>query len=110
MPFPPRSWLNWDPPTDAMACTWRQALAGSLKKNKEPYDKWQVITSRWTPERVHAKQLLAACLLKLHACRYQLATVRADGRPANRTVVHRGFMGETDRLLSISDTRHAAPD
>ncbi len=48
--------------------------------------------------------------LGLHACRYQLATIRPDGRPANRTVVHRGFMGESDRLLSISDTRRAAPD
>ena len=37
--------------------------------------------------------------------RYQLATIRAEGRPANRTVVHRGFLGNTDRLLSISDIR-----
>ena len=46
----------------------------------------------------------------LRACRYQLATIRPDGRPANRTVVHRGFLGESDRLLSISDTRRAAPE
>ena len=59
-----------------MACTWRQALAASLKKNKEVYDKW-----------------------------YQLATIRANGRPANRTVVHRGFLEDTDQLLFISDSR-----
>ena len=45
MPFPPRSWLNWETPTASMACTWRQALAGSLKKNKEPFDKWCAVTS-----------------------------------------------------------------
>ena len=43
----------------------------------------------------------------LSALRYQLATIRADGRPANRTVVHRGFLGESDTLLSISDIRFA---
>jgi PPOX class probable FMN-dependent enzyme len=34
----------------------------------------------------------------------QLATVRADGRPANRTVVFRGFL-EPDRLKFIADDR-----
>ena len=121
MPFPPRSWLNWDPPTDAMACTWRQALAGSLKKNKEPYDKWRVTILPQALESFESSlsllnkpmqnsRLRYVDLQDLRTCRYQLATVRADGRPANRTVVHRGFMDETDRLLSISDIRHAAPE
>lgn len=35
----------------------------------------------------------------------QLATVRIDGRPANRTVVFRGFLDNSDRLKFISDTR-----
>lgn len=35
----------------------------------------------------------------------QLATVRADGRPANRTVVFRGFLEESDRLKFVTDTR-----
>lgn len=60
-----------------MACTWRQALAASVKKNREPFDKW-----------------------------YQLATVRPNGRPANRTVVHRGFLDKTDKMLFITDARY----
>lgn len=35
----------------------------------------------------------------------QLATVRLDGRPANRTVVFRGFLDNSDCLKFVSDTR-----
>lgn len=35
----------------------------------------------------------------------QLATVRSDGRPANRTVVFRGFWGETNQLQFVTDAR-----
>ncbi len=35
----------------------------------------------------------------------QIATVRPDGRPANRTVVYRGFLGETDKLTFVTDIR-----
>jgi PPOX class probable FMN-dependent enzyme len=35
----------------------------------------------------------------------QLATVRADGRPANRTVVFRGFWEPTQQLKFITDRR-----
>lgn len=35
----------------------------------------------------------------------QIATVRPDGRPANRTVVFRGFLDDTDTLTFITDTR-----
>ncbi|OUC14729.1 MAG: pyridoxamine 5'-phosphate oxidase [Alkalinema sp. CACIAM 70d] len=35
----------------------------------------------------------------------QLATVRPDGRPANRTIVFRGFWGETNQLKFITDVR-----
>jgi pyridoxamine 5'-phosphate oxidase len=35
----------------------------------------------------------------------QLATVRADGRPANRTVVFRGFLDSTNQLQLITDDR-----
>ena len=39
-------------------------------------------------------------------CRYlQLATLKLDGTPANRTVVFRGFLNETNRLMFISDLR-----
>jgi pyridoxamine 5'-phosphate oxidase len=35
----------------------------------------------------------------------QLATVRPDGRPANRTVVFRGFLENTNQLKFITDIR-----
>ncbi|MEM6451567.1 MAG: Npun_F5749 family FMN-dependent PPOX-type flavoprotein [Cyanobacteria bacterium P01_D01_bin.105] len=35
----------------------------------------------------------------------QLATLRANGRPANRTVVFRGFLNQTNHLMFISDLR-----
>ena len=35
----------------------------------------------------------------------QLATVRASGRPANRTVVFRGFLADTNQLKFIIDIR-----
>jgi pyridoxamine 5'-phosphate oxidase len=41
----------------------------------------------------------------IYARYLQLATVRLDGRPANRTVVFRGFRPEGDRLIFISDDR-----
>ncbi|APW59625.1 Npun_F5749 family FMN-dependent PPOX-type flavoprotein [Paludisphaera borealis] len=37
----------------------------------------------------------------------QLATVRLDGRPAIRTVVFRGFLGESRTLLFTTDARSA---
>lgn len=35
----------------------------------------------------------------------QLATVRSDGYPANRTVVFRGFLEETNQLQFVTDAR-----
>lgn len=35
----------------------------------------------------------------------QLATVRSDGRPANRTIVFRGFLDESNQLEFIADDR-----
>eukprot|EP01023_Acetabularia_acetabulum_P014193 TRINITY_DN1696_c0_g1_i2.p1 TRINITY_DN1696_c0_g1~~TRINITY_DN1696_c0_g1_i2.p1 ORF type:complete len:214 (+),score=20.65 TRINITY_DN1696_c0_g1_i2:62-643(+) len=35
----------------------------------------------------------------------QLATIKTNGRPANRTIVFRGFLGETDNLTFTTDTR-----
>jgi len=35
----------------------------------------------------------------------QLATVRADGKPANRTLVFRGFLDETNQLKFVTDDR-----
>src|SRR5471030_2329762 len=35
----------------------------------------------------------------------QMATVRADGRPADRSLVFRGFLHETHQLTFATDTR-----
>ncbi len=55
------------------------------------------------------RSLLARALHKNRSLPYaryfQLATVRADARPANRTVVFRGFLDDSDRLKIITDSR-----
>ena len=56
---------------------WRSFLANALKKNRtQPHSRY-----------------------------FQLATVRSDGTPANRTVVFRGFLKETNKLRIITDAR-----
>lgn len=40
----------------------------------------------------------------------QLATVRASGRPANRTVVFRDFLPDTNKLLFVTDVRSEKVD
>ena len=40
----------------------------------------------------------------------QLATVRADGRPANRTIVFRGFVADTNQLKFVTDSRSSKAD
>src|SRR3712207_1197555 len=42
-----------------------------------------------------------------HARFVQLATIRHDGRPANRTLVFRGWLEPDDRLLFTTDLRSA---
>ena len=39
----------------------------------------------------------------------QLATTRPDGRPANRTIVFRGFLEDTNQLKFITDARSEKP-
>jgi pyridoxamine 5'-phosphate oxidase len=39
----------------------------------------------------------------------QLATVYPDGKPANRTIVFRGFLDETDQLKFVTDDRSQKP-
>lgn len=40
----------------------------------------------------------------------QLATVRSNGRPANRTLVFRGFLADSDRLMFVTDSRSQKPE
>eukprot|EP00193_Tetraselmis_chui_P001462 CAMPEP_0177761372 /NCGR_PEP_ID=MMETSP0491_2-20121128/5768_1 /TAXON_ID=63592 /ORGANISM="Tetraselmis chuii, Strain PLY429" /LENGTH=209 /DNA_ID=CAMNT_0019277339 /DNA_START=33 /DNA_END=662 /DNA_ORIENTATION=- len=55
------------------------------------------------------KELLCTSLKKNKSLRnatyVQVATVRPNGRPANRTVVFRGFLWDTERLTFVTDTR-----
>lgn len=41
---------------------------------------------------------------------FQLATLRADGHPANRTVVFRGFLDPTNQLIIVTDSRSQKVD
>lgn len=65
-------------------------------------DEAQVALAPW-------REPLARALHRNRALAYsryfQLATVRPDGRPANRTVVFRGFRPGSDDLMLISDRR-----
>lgn len=45
-----------------------------------------------------------------HSRYFQLATVRTDGHPANRTVVFRGFLGETNQIKIVTDGRSEKAD
>ncbi|AFZ33104.1 hypothetical protein Glo7428_4671 [Gloeocapsa sp. PCC 7428] len=60
---------------------WRSPLARALHKNSQPVSRY-----------------------------LQLATVRLDNRPANRTVVFRGFLEDTDQLKFIVDARTQKPE
>jgi pyridoxamine 5'-phosphate oxidase len=55
---------------------------------------------------------LPSLVLALHQNRHapysrfvQMATVRGDGRPANRTLVFRGFLDDSPRLTFVTDAR-----
>jgi pyridoxamine 5'-phosphate oxidase len=56
----------------------------------------------WRPGLARALHLNRALA---YARYFQLATVREDGRPANRTVVFRGFLPDSNQLMIISDRR-----
>ncbi|KAJ8440632.1 hypothetical protein Cgig2_031049 [Carnegiea gigantea] len=56
----------------------------------------------WKQLLLHALQ--ANSHLK-HSSYFQFATVGANGRPSNRTVVFRGFQDETDRIQINTDSR-----
>ena len=56
----------------------------------------------WRPALTHALQ---SNRHERHSRYFQLATVRLDGTPANRTVVFRGFLARTNQLQIITDRR-----
>jgi PPOX class probable FMN-dependent enzyme len=60
------------------------------------------------PQTLWRPSLILALYLNRHApqARFaQIATVRADGRPANRTITFRGFLNDTPRLTFAADAR-----
>jgi pyridoxamine 5'-phosphate oxidase len=62
------------------------------------------------PETLWRASLVLALYRNRHVAQaryFHLATVRTDGRPANRTVVFRGFVGDTNQLTAVTDVRSA---
>src|SRR5271165_5693014 len=60
------------------------------------------------PQTLWRPSLALALYLNRHAPQsrfVQMATVRADGRPANRTLTFRGFLDETHSLTFAADAR-----
>ncbi len=62
------------------------------------------------PWRSHLSSALHKNRSLPYARYFQLATVRADGHPANRTVVFRGFLDDTNQLKIITDSRSQKAD
>ncbi|MBD2314419.1 pyridoxamine 5'-phosphate oxidase family protein [Desertifilum sp. FACHB-1129] len=60
-----------------------------------------------TPWRSPLARALHLNRRKPYSRYFQLATVQTDGKPANRTVVFRGFLDDSDRLKMITDARSA---
>ncbi|MBD2777995.1 Npun_F5749 family FMN-dependent PPOX-type flavoprotein [Iningainema tapete] len=65
-------------PEPGLQCNWRSSLARAIHHNRK----------------------------EAHGRYFQLATVKPDGRPANRTVVFRGFLDDTNQLKIITDARN----
>ncbi|MDC0832896.1 pyridoxamine 5'-phosphate oxidase family protein [Geitlerinema sp. CS-897] len=59
------------------------------------------------PWRTHLSGALHQNRSLVYSRYFQLATVRQDGTPANRTVVFRGFQEKCDRLQIVTDDRSA---
>ena len=62
------------------------------------------------PWRSHLSHALHRNHSLVYARYLQLATIRADGRPANRTVVFRGFLEDTNQLKFVTDSRSQKAD
>ncbi|MGA9378668.1 MAG: Npun_F5749 family FMN-dependent PPOX-type flavoprotein [Phormidium sp.] len=57
------------------------------------------------PWRSHLTQALQRNRSLMYSRYVQLATVRENNRPANRTVVFRGFLDNTNQLKFVTDSR-----
>ena len=57
------------------------------------------------PWRSHLENALDRNCSLVYTRYLQLATIRLDGRPANRTVVFRGFLDDTNLLKFVTDSR-----
>lgn len=67
--------------------------------NKTALAPWRTLLAR----ALHRNRSL------VYARYLQLATVRVDGRPANRTVVFRGFLTDSNQLKFVTDSRSEKP-
>lgn len=66
-----------------------------LQQNSNALAPWRTTLAR----SLHRNRAL------VYARYFQLATVRANGRPANRTVVFRGFLPHCNQIAIITDRR-----
>lgn len=57
------------------------------------------------PWRSHLAEALDRNRSQPYSRYFQLATVQANGQPANRTLVFRGFLGDTNQIKIITDLR-----
>lgn len=64
-----------------------------------------LISVSLAPWRSHLTNALQLNRSLIYSRYLQLATVRKNGRPANRTVVFRGFLENTNQLKFITDSR-----
>lgn len=85
---------------------WKKALLQSLDKNSSvPFCK-VCIASIHTSKRDHYEGERPQGKITFLLQFFQLATVRPDGRPANRTVVYRGFQDNSEKILFTTHTRY----
>jgi hypothetical protein len=89
-----------------MTVQWKSSLLQSLEKNsKLPYSKVGPYCHLRCCSFYKYFEGGVGCQIACAKQFFQLATVKPDGKPANRTVVYRGFDSESERMLFTTDTR-----
>ena len=98
----------------ARAAPWREVLLRALKKNSRcRHSRYMQVPPtrrrRLTTPPLARSQHHAPGPPTPRPPLLQVATVTPSGRPANRTVVFRGFLAGTDALTFVTDARCGAP-
>ena len=86
-------------------------IAGDPRGHLRGLSEWPRIGQNgWMPQTLWRTSLVLALFRNRDEAQsrfMQLATVRDDGRPANRTVVFRGFLADSHQITMVSDIRSA---